>query len=182
MVAGPRLCVSPRVLRCFLGEPPPEDAVPFTVVPVMVPMSCLPSRQRRERQIQNRRSAAVNFGRSAADLCSTPIWCRKARFLSSKAARELRIEGKTARSVLRKTSISENSEARISHNRSEVSRFSVGTIGKGGGPSLRRLSCQDTDILSRRRAGDAGLHACFVCRRHKVRSIAVRRHQLLPTQ
>src|SRR5215472_14956052 len=140
----------------------------------MVPMSCLPSRQRRERQIQNRRSAA--------DLCSTPIWCRKARFSSSKAARELRIEGKTARSVLRKTSISENYEARISHNRSEISRFSVGTIGKGGGPSLRRLSCQDTDILSRRRAGDAGLHVCFVCRRHKVRSIAVRRHQLSPTQ
>ena len=46
----------------------------------------------------------------------------------SRAARERRIEGKIARSVVRKTSISENYEGRISHIRSDISRFSGGTI------------------------------------------------------
>ena len=44
------------------------------------------------------------------------------------AAREHRIEGKIARSVVRKTRISENYEARISHIGSDISRFSGGTI------------------------------------------------------
>jgi len=40
----PRLCVSPRVLRhkVSLRRAALQKAVPFTVVPVMVPMSCLP--------------------------------------------------------------------------------------------------------------------------------------------
>jgi integrase len=66
------------------------------------------SHQRRERQIQNRRSPEVNFGRFAADLCSTPIWWRRARFSSSTAARERRIEATTARNVLKRRSINKN--------------------------------------------------------------------------
>ena len=60
--------------------------------------------------------------------CTTPLWWRRARFSSSTAARERRIEGKTARSVLRKTGIGENYDGRISHIRSEISRFSGGTV------------------------------------------------------
>src|SRR5215467_14390066 len=66
------------------------------------------SHQRRERQIQNRRSPEVNFGSFAADLCSTPIWWRRARFSSSSAARERRIEATTARNVLKRRSINKN--------------------------------------------------------------------------
>ena len=51
---------------------------------------------------------------------------RRARFSSPTAARERRIEGRIARNV-RKTSISENFEGRISHIRSVISRFSRGT-------------------------------------------------------
>jgi hypothetical protein len=39
----------------------------------MVSAECQP-RQRRDRQIHNRRSAEVNLGRFAAALRSTPIW------------------------------------------------------------------------------------------------------------
>ena len=59
--------------------------------------------QRRERQIHKRRSPDVNFGRAGADLLSTPIWWRRARFSSSTAARERRIEGRIARNLVRKT-------------------------------------------------------------------------------
>jgi hypothetical protein len=50
------------------------------------------------------------------------------QILELHAARERRIEGKTARSVVRKTRISENQEARISHIRSDFSRFSGATV------------------------------------------------------
>jgi hypothetical protein len=66
------------------------------------------SRQRRERQIQNRRSPEVNFARFGADLCSTPIWWRRARFSSAPAARKRRIEGTPARNVLKRRSINDN--------------------------------------------------------------------------
>src|SRR5207247_10155900 len=55
------------------------------------------SRQRRDRQIQSRRSPVVNFGRFPADLWSTPIWWRRARFSSPRDARERKIEAKDAR-------------------------------------------------------------------------------------
>src|SRR6516225_7831667 len=97
------------------------------------------SRQRRERQIHKRRSPEVNFRRFAADLCSTPIWWRRARFSSATAARERRIEGKIARSVVRKTRISENYEARISHICSDISRFSGATDLRNGLTNMQRL-------------------------------------------
>jgi hypothetical protein len=68
------------------------------------------SRQRRNRQIHNRRSPEVNLRRFAADLCSTPIGWRRARFSSSRAARERKIEDRVARSVMREMSIGENYE------------------------------------------------------------------------
>src|ERR1039458_9015976 len=50
------------------------------------------SHQTLDRDTQNRRSAAVNFGRFLADRLRTPIWCRRARFFSSSAARARNIE------------------------------------------------------------------------------------------
>jgi len=49
-----------------------------------------------------------NFGRFLADLCSTPIWWRRARFSSPRAARERNIEDRGARIVVRAMSIGEN--------------------------------------------------------------------------
>ena len=66
------------------------------------------SHQRRERQIQNRRSPEANFGRFVADLRSTPIWWRRVRISISRAARERKIEGRVARSDLRRISIGKN--------------------------------------------------------------------------
>src|SRR6267143_542006 len=63
------------------------------------------SRQKRDRQIHNRRSPDVNFGRALADLRSTPIWWRRAKFSSWTAARERKIENRVARSVAREMSI-----------------------------------------------------------------------------
>src|SRR5215469_4815598 len=57
-----------------------------------------------------------------------PFWWRRATFSSSTAAREGGIEGKIARSVVRKTCIRENYEAKIGHIRSDISRFSGATI------------------------------------------------------
>src|SRR5438445_3863704 len=71
------------------------------------------SLQRRDRQIHNRRSLKVNFGRFLADLCSTPIWWRRAKFSSSRAARERNIGDRVARSVVRAMSIGENYERNI---------------------------------------------------------------------
>src|ERR1700732_366393 len=85
------------------------------------------SRHRRDRQIHNRRSPEVNFGRFLADLRSTPIWWRRARFSSPRAARERQIEDRVARSVVREMSIDENYERNITPIRSEISRFSRGT-------------------------------------------------------
>src|SRR5215813_12226889 len=57
-----------------------------------------------------------------------PIWWRRARFSSSRAARERKIEDRVARAVLRKMSIGgENYERSIIPLRSETSRFSRGT-------------------------------------------------------
>src|SRR5215469_3713651 len=89
------------------------------------------SRQRCDRQIHKRRSPAVNFGRFAADLRSTPIWWRRARFSSSRAARESKIEGRVARHDLRKMSIGEDYDGQITLMLSEISRFSGGTMSNG---------------------------------------------------
>jgi hypothetical protein len=56
-------------------------------------------------QAHNKRSMRVNLGRFVVERCSTPIWCRKARFSNSRAARERKIENRVARSVARKMSI-----------------------------------------------------------------------------
>src|SRR6516164_5934966 len=85
------------------------------------------SLQRRDRQIHNRRSVEVNFGRFLADLCSTPIWWRRAKFSSSRAARERKVEDTVARSVVRAMSIGKNYEGNITPIRSDTSRFSRGT-------------------------------------------------------
>jgi hypothetical protein len=66
------------------------------------------SGQRRDRQIHNKRSPEVNFERFLEDFRSTPIWWRRARFSSSRAARERKIEEKAARSVVRELSIGED--------------------------------------------------------------------------
>src|ERR1700730_11046899 len=65
---------------------------------------------RRDRQIHNRRSAVVNFRRFAADLRSTAIWWRRARFSSSRAARDWKIERTDARNAVRKMGMSEGYE------------------------------------------------------------------------
>jgi hypothetical protein len=88
------------------------------------------SHQRRDRQTHNIRSPEVNFGRFTADLCSTPIWWRRARFSSLRAARERKIEDSVARSVVREMSIGENYDRSIIPVRSDISRFSRGTGGR----------------------------------------------------
>jgi hypothetical protein len=50
------------------------------------------------------------------DLCSTPIWWRRAKFSNSRAARERKIEDKVARSVVRGIGIGENYERKIIPN------------------------------------------------------------------
>jgi len=54
---------------------------------------------------QRQRSTGVNFGRFLAERRSTPIWCRRARFSNSRAAREGKIEDKVERNVARTISI-----------------------------------------------------------------------------
>src|SRR6516164_10441426 len=63
------------------------------------------SRQTRDRKTHSMRSPAVNFGRFLADRLSTAIWWRRARFSSSRAARERKIEPRVLRSVVREMSI-----------------------------------------------------------------------------
>ena|ERR1700730_13586068 len=53
-------------------------------------------RQMRDSQTHNRRSPEVNFGRFLADLRSTPIWCRRAKFSSWRVARERKSEDRVA--------------------------------------------------------------------------------------
>jgi hypothetical protein len=88
------------------------------------------SSQSRDRHMHNKRSPEVNFERFLEDLRSTPIWWRRARFLSSRAARERKIEEKAARSVVRGLSIGEDYKINITLIRSDISRFSRGTIVK----------------------------------------------------
>jgi hypothetical protein len=59
---------------------------------------------------------------------STPIWWRRARFSSPRAARGRHIEDRVERSVVREMSIDENYERNITPIRSEISRFSRGAI------------------------------------------------------
>lgn len=54
--------------------------------------------QTRDRQTHKRRSAGLNLGRFPAERCRTPIWCRRARFSSSSAARVRNVEDRVARS------------------------------------------------------------------------------------
>jgi hypothetical protein len=63
------------------------------------------------------------------DRLSTPTWWRRSRFSSWSAAREWKIEDRFVRSVVREMSISENYEGEIIPIRSNISRFSRGTVG-----------------------------------------------------
>src|SRR5271165_5392951 len=72
------------------------------------------SHQMWESQAHNRRSTGVNLGRFLAERCSTPIWCRSARFSNSRAARERTIEDRVARSVAKMSIGRENYERSIS--------------------------------------------------------------------
>ena len=76
------------------------------------------------------RSAEVHFGRFLADFCSTPIWWLRARFSSSRAARERKIEDRVASSAAREMIMGENYERNLTLIRSEISRFSRGTVQK----------------------------------------------------
>ena len=59
-----------------------------------------------------------------AERWSTPIWCRSAKFSSSRAARERRIEGRVASSVARKLSIGkENYEKDKPHTLTQIEVF-----------------------------------------------------------
>jgi len=68
------------------------------------------------------------FGRFLADLRSTPIWWRRAKFSSWRAAHERKIEDRVARNVVREMSIGENYEGNMTPFRSDISRFSRGTV------------------------------------------------------
>jgi hypothetical protein len=63
------------------------------------------SLQMSDSRAHSRRSSGVNFKRLLAELCSTVIWCRKAKFSSTKVARERKIEETALKSVVRKISI-----------------------------------------------------------------------------
>jgi hypothetical protein len=63
------------------------------------------------------------FGRFAADLWSTRIWWRRARFSSCRAARERKIEARFARSDARRISIAVNYEGR--DNRHPLINFEI---------------------------------------------------------
>jgi len=72
------------------------------------------SRQMRDSQTHNRRSTGVNFGRFLRERRSTPIWWRRAKFSTWRAARERQIDDSVAKSVVRKMSIAgENYERSI---------------------------------------------------------------------
>jgi hypothetical protein len=85
------------------------------------------SRQKRNRQIHNRRSPEVNFGRFLVDLRSTPIWWRRAKLSSWRAARERKIEDRVARSVARNEHQRRIMQEGIILIGSDSSRFSRGT-------------------------------------------------------
>src|ERR1700693_2663414 len=82
------------------------------------------SHQMWESQDQNRRSNEVNLARLFAERRSTPIWCRRARFSSSRAARERKIERKAASSVERTLSIARENAIGVTFILSDRSEFS----------------------------------------------------------
>src|ERR1700757_198136 len=83
----------------------------------------------RDSPTQRRRAPGVNLGRFLAERCRTPIWCRRARFSNSRAARERKIENTVGRNAARKISIgSENYQRSIILICSDISRFSRGTV------------------------------------------------------
>src|SRR5271169_3295035 len=89
------------------------------------------SLQTRDRQTQKRRSTGVNLGRFLVERCSTPSWWRRARFSSSRAARERKIKHKLNRSFVSEMSIGgENYQRSIIPVRSDISRFSRGTVSR----------------------------------------------------
>src|SRR5437016_7970216 len=91
------------------------------------------SRQIRESPTHNRRSSGVNWRRFLADRNSTPIWWRRARFSSWRAARERKIEPRAASSLITEMNIvGENYERSIIPVRSDTSGFSTGTIRAEG--------------------------------------------------
>jgi|SRR5215469_875273 len=100
------------------------------------------SRQRRERQIQNIRSAAVNF----RAFCSGPLkhadlvpQGQVLEVQGSTRTQDRRQDGKKCRK--KNKHHNENYEGRISHNRSEISRFSGGTGFKISKIRQRRVTC-----------------------------------------
>src|SRR5215813_14291409 len=103
-----------------------------------------------------------------------PIWWRRARFSSSRAARERRIEDRVARAVLRKMSIGgENYERSIIPLRSETSRFSRGT---GAANAVNWSSSHFSD-----RTLGASRHAPFeVTLRRRVSAPVRRQSALVP--
>jgi hypothetical protein len=73
----------------------------------------------------------VNLGRFLAERCNTPIWWRSARFSNSRAARQRKIEDKVAKRVAKEISIgAQNYDSSIIPVRSDISRFSRGTVEK----------------------------------------------------
>ena len=87
------------------------------------------SLQTRDRQTQKRRSTGVNLGRFLVERCSTPSWWRRARFSSSRAARERKIKHKLKRSFVSEMGIGgENYQRSIIPVRSDISGFSRGTL------------------------------------------------------
>jgi hypothetical protein len=59
----------------------------------------------RDGKTHKRRSTGVNLGRFLADRCSTPIWWRRAKFSSSRAARERKIKRRVERTDVGEMSI-----------------------------------------------------------------------------
>jgi hypothetical protein len=118
----------PRRTFPVQNKPKPARCQAMTVSGLTMASTERQSRQKRDRQIHNRRSPEVNLERFLADLCSTPIWWRRARFSSTRAARERKIEHRVARIVLREMSISaRNYKRNITLVRSDISRFTRGT-------------------------------------------------------
>ena len=78
----------------------------------------------RDSQTHNRRPSGFNLARFLAERCSTPIWCRRAKFSSSRTARERKIEGRVASSVARKLCIGkENYEKDKPHPLTQIEVF-----------------------------------------------------------
>jgi hypothetical protein len=114
----------------------------------------------RDSQTQRRRSMGVNLGRFLAERCSTPIWWRSARFSNSRAARERKIEDKVAKRVAKEMSIGgENYDSTIIPVRSDISRFSRGTVYFTA-PPLGMLLAAQVYLWLR------GTHAVFCAKLH----------------